>query len=58
MSEVILEPGEDPIGRRSAVNLDSSESVSVGVLIERIGVLNVERMDEISRALAVAVDCE
>ena len=40
------------------MNLDSSESVSVGVLIERIGVLNVERMDEISRALAVAVDCE
>ena len=58
MSEVILEPGEDPIGRRSAVNLDSIESVSVGVLIERIGVLNVERMDEICRALAVAVDCE
>lgn len=58
MSEVVLEPGEDPIGRRSAVNLDSIESVSVGVLIERIGVLNVERMEEICRALAVAVDCE
>ena len=58
MSEVILEPGEDPIGRRSAVNLDSIESVSVGVLIERIGVLGIERMHEICRALAVAVDCE
>lgn len=40
------------------MNLDSIESVSVGVLIERIGVLNVERMEEICRALAVAVDCE
>ena len=58
MSEVILEPGDDPIGRRSAVNLDSIESVSVGVLIERIGVLGIERMHEICRALAVAVDCE
>ena len=58
MSEVILEPGEDPIGRRSAVNLDSIESVSVGVLIERIGVLGVERMHQICQALAIAVDCD
>jgi len=57
-SEVILEPGEDPIGRRSAVNLDSVESVSVAVLVERIGVLSGERMSELCAALAVATDCE
>jgi mRNA interferase MazF len=26
-TEVVLEPGDDPIGKRSAVNLDSVESV-------------------------------
>jgi hypothetical protein len=31
-SEVVLEPGDDPVPRRSAVNLDSLESVSVTVL--------------------------
>ena len=56
-SEVVLEPGEDPIGRRSAVNLDSIESVSVGVLTERVGILSSERMNEICQALSVAVDC-
>jgi mRNA interferase MazF len=29
-SEVILEPGEDPVRQRTAVNLDSIESVSIG----------------------------
>jgi mRNA interferase MazF len=56
-SEVILEPGVDPIGRRTAVNLDSVESVSIGVLIERIGTLSADRMREICDALAVATDC-
>jgi mRNA interferase MazF len=39
-SEVVLEPEEDPIGRRSAVNLDSVESVAVDALVDRIGVLS------------------
>ena len=56
-SEVVLEPGEDPVVRRTAVNLDSVESVSVGVLIDRIGRLSDARMTEICEALAVAVDC-
>ena len=56
-SEVILEPGDDPIPRRSAVNLDSVESVSLGVLVERLGRLADARMREICAALAVAVDC-
>ena len=56
-SEVVLEPGEDPISRRSAVNLDSVESVSVAVLVERLGRLSDARMREICAALEVAVDC-
>src|SRR2546425_9015692 len=35
-SEVLLEPGTDPIPRPSAVNLDSIESVSVAALVERL----------------------
>ncbi len=57
-SEVLLEPGEDPIGRPSAVNLDSAESVSLAVLVERIGRLSDDRMRQICAALEVAVDCE
>jgi len=56
-SEVVLEPGADPIPRRSAVNLDSVESVSVAVLIDRLGRLADTRMREICAALEVAVAC-
>jgi mRNA interferase MazF len=56
-SEVVLEPGEDPVPLRSAVNLDSIESVSVGVLIERLGKLSEGRMRQLCAALEVAVDC-
>ena len=56
-SEVVLEPGEDPVPRRSAVNLDSVESVSLGVLVNRIGRLADSRMREICGALQIAVDC-
>ena len=56
-SEVVLEPGRDPIPRRSAVNLDSLESVSVAVLVERLGRLASDRMTEVCEALAVAVSC-
>lgn len=56
-SEVVLEPGSDPIGRRSAVNLDSVESVSIAVLVDRLGTLSGARMREICAALESAVDC-
>jgi mRNA interferase MazF len=56
-SEVLLEPREDPVPRRSAVNLDSVESVPVSVLVERLGRLSDKRMREICAALEVAVDC-
>jgi mRNA interferase MazF len=52
-----LEPGDDPVPRRSAVNLDSVESVSLGVLVQRLGRLADERMREVCAALEVAMDC-
>jgi mRNA interferase MazF len=57
-SEVLLEPGEDPIPRASVVNLDSVESVSLGTLVERLGRLSDERMRQICSALEIAVACE
>lgn len=56
-SEVVLEPGDDPVPLRSAVNLDWVESVSPAILVERLGRLADARMREICDALAVAVDC-
>lgn len=57
-SEVVLEPGEDPVPQTSAVNLDSVESVSVGTLVDRLGRLGDDRMRQICRALEIAVACE
>jgi mRNA interferase MazF len=57
-SEVLLEPGEDPVPRRLVVNLDSVESVSLGTLVERLGRLSDERMRQICEALEIAVACE
>jgi mRNA interferase MazF len=56
-SEVILEPGDDPVPRRCGINLDSVESVSVAVLVDRLGTLSDDRMREVCAALDVAVDC-
>ena len=57
VSEVVLEPSSDPVPRRSAVNLDSVESISVAVLVDRLGRLADTRMRSICAALEVAVDC-
>ena len=56
-SEVRLEPGDDPVPRPSAVNLDLVESVSVAALVGRLGRLSDDRMREVCSALSVAVDC-
>jgi mRNA interferase MazF len=56
-SEVVVEPDSDPIPLRSAVNLDSVESVSISVLVERLGRLGDERMRAVCQALGVATDC-
>ena len=57
-SEVLLEPGEDPVPRTSVVNLDSVESVSIGTLVERLGRLSDARMRQVCGALEVAVACD
>jgi mRNA interferase MazF len=57
-TEVLLDPREDPIPRKSVVNLDSVESVSVGTLVERAGRLSDERMRQICSALEIAVACQ
>lgn len=56
-SEVLLEPGEDPIPRRCVVNLDSVESVAVATLVGRLGRLSDHRMRQVCGALKVAVAC-
>ena len=56
-SEVVLEPGDDPVPRRSAVNLDSVENVAVAALVDRLGRLSDDRMRQVCTALEVAVDC-
>jgi mRNA interferase MazF len=57
-SEVVLEPDADPVPCRSSINLDSVESVSVGVLVERLGRLSDDRMRDVCAALDVAVECK
>lgn len=57
-SEVSLDPEQDPITKRSVVSLDSVESVSIAVLVDRLGRLSDSRMREVCAALAVAVACE
>lgn len=57
-SEVLLEPGDDPVPRTSVVNLDAVESVSLATLVERLGRLSDERMRQVCQALEIAVACE
>jgi mRNA interferase MazF len=48
----------DPVPHLTAINLDSVESVSIAVLVDRLGALSSERMREVCAALEVAVDCQ
>ena len=57
-SEVVLEPGDDPVPQHCVANLDAIESVALGVLTERIGRLADVRMRQLCEALEVAVDCD
>ena len=57
-SEVVLEPGEDPVPAISAVNLDSLDNTPVALLVQRLGLLSDERMRQICAALEVAVACD
>jgi len=57
-SEVLLEPGDDPVPRTTAINLDSIETVSLGALVEWMGRLSDWRMRQICAAIQVAVGCQ
>src|SRR5947208_9548337 len=54
-SEVLLQPGDDPVPRPSVVNLDSIESVSLASLVERLGRLSDVRMLQICTAVLVVL---
>ncbi|MYH44491.1 MAG: type II toxin-antitoxin system PemK/MazF family toxin [Acidimicrobiaceae bacterium] len=57
VSEVVLEPGDDPVSVLSAVNLDSVESVAQALLTERMGRLSDHRMRQVCTALSAVVAC-
>ena len=57
-SEVVLEPGHDPVPATAAVNLDALDNTPVALLVERLGRLSDERMVQICTALEVAVACD
>jgi len=57
-SEVVLEPGDDPVPAVSAVNLDSVENVPVVLLVKRLGLLSDERRRAVCAAIRVAVACD
>jgi mRNA interferase MazF len=56
-TEVVLEPGEDPVPTTCVVGLDSTLNVAVALLTQRMGTLSGPRMREVCAALAAAVDC-
>ncbi len=56
-TEVILEPGDDPVDQRSALNLDSVGTIDVEHLIRRLGQIDVVKLQAVCAALDVAVDC-
>lgn len=57
-SEVLLEPGEDPVPTLCAVQLDGVVDVDVRVLTQRLGRLGPGRLREVCAALAVATGCD
>ena len=56
-SEIVLEPGEDPVPMVSAVNLDAVESAPQALLVRRLGRLSDERLRQVCDALRVVVAC-
>lgn len=56
-TEVALD-GEDGAPRACVVSLDNVQPLARSLLVERIGRLSPDRMLDVCRALAVAVECE
>lgn len=57
VTEVRLEPEEEPIPLPSVVQLDSTFNVSGVHLTSRLGRLSGERMHRVCAALSAVVDC-
>jgi mRNA interferase MazF len=57
VSEVPLDPEDDPVPQECVVNLDSVQNVPVETLVRPLGRLSGLRMREVCAALALAVDC-
>jgi mRNA interferase MazF len=57
-SQVVLEPDDDPVPRRSAANLDAILNVPAASLVDRLGRLSDIRMRQMCMALEVAVACD
>ena len=56
-SEVLLEPGEEPVDRLCAAQADSLTDLPVAVLARRLGRLSDEAMRQLCAALDVATGC-
>lgn len=56
-SEVVLEPGAEPVHRACVVQLDAVTDLPVTVLARRLGRLSDEAVRQICTALAVATGC-
>lgn len=56
-TEVTLDE-EDGVPRRCAVSLDNVQPMPRVLLVEHIAQLGFERMQQVCRALALAVECE
>ena len=56
-SEVLLEPGEEPVQRVCAAQLDSLTDLPVDVLTRRLGRLSDAAMRQLCVALEVAAGC-
>ena len=56
-TEVPLDAG-DGLPRACVVSLDNVQPLDAGLLVERVTRLEPDRMQEVCRALNVAVDCD
>ncbi len=57
VTEVRLEPEEDPVRSACVIQLDATFNISAANLTSRLGRLSGGRMQQVCEALAIAVDC-
>ncbi|MCY4665877.1 MAG: type II toxin-antitoxin system PemK/MazF family toxin [Acidimicrobiaceae bacterium] len=57
MTEVCLEPTDDPVRSPCVVQMDSVFNASLASLTSRLGRLSGVRMQQVCAALATATDC-